>query len=366
MPPRRGGAAVIVAALSLLCFLLPTSAISARGFGSKNHPARHVHELPNRSLFRCFQVRQQQRRRRRLAASVSSPTGPPPKRDPVLILPGFVSDKASYLSLKEKLESQGYDCDIIDVNAIDWAPTFFGQSFEFYLERIEEGALSLLQRTGSRKLNVVGHSAGGWLARLWMGSPSLSYNGRRYHGAPLVSSLICLGTPHYSFVSMHAADEKTCHYLSAYSNRRTFDNLTKLGRLPIWTSQRDNTRGTIGGGGGGYTRLRESQGEQLVVHKFMLPRSSSSGREDGDDDVDYNIGRLASLSFQNKYSCTCRCVVVQSKGNNGGQGDGVTDLKSSLLEGSEHVVLPGCMHSPSSSSWYGSEPFFDAWAEFLL
>lgn len=57
------------------------------------------------------------------------------------------------------------------------------------------------------------------------------------------------------------------------------------------------------------------------------------------------------------------------------EGDAVVPLGSALLEGSEHVVLDGVLHSmsrvrtfdaPSQDLWYGSDPVVDSWLHHLV
>mmetsp|Transcript_8605 Transcript_8605/g.13998 ORF Transcript_8605/g.13998 Transcript_8605/m.13998 type:complete len:170 (-) Transcript_8605:135-644(-) len=169
-----------------------------------------------------------------------------------------------------------------------------------------------------------------------MGSPSLSYNGRRYHGAPLVSSLICLGTPHYS--------------LEDYPFGRVKETI----RGERLEEGGEDTPGYERAKGSSlwYTNLCYPGVHHQDVRYVSVCGRAIKGKQ-------WRPGvKIEEFVAHSAYKANC--------GNGDVWGDGVTDLKSSLLEGSEHVVLPGCMHSPSSSSWYGSEPFFDAWAEFLL
>jgi len=117
--------------------------------------------------------------------------------DPLLILPGFLSGSDNYIPLREELRRRGYQCEIVDVRARDWAPTFFGGGFNFYLDKLDEAVKALCDSVeDARPVRLIGHSAGGWLARLWMGGEI--YNGKKYDGASRVSTLVCLGTPHYS------------------------------------------------------------------------------------------------------------------------------------------------------------------------
>lgn len=56
------------------------------------------------------------------------------------------------------------------------------------------------------------------------------------------------------------------------------------------------------------------------------------------------------------------------------EGDAVVPLRAALLEGADHVVLDGVLHSmsrirtfdePSEEQWYGSERVVDTWLHHL-
>jgi hypothetical protein len=60
---------------------------------------------------------------------------------------------------------------------------------------------------------------------------------------------------------------------------------------------------------------------------------------------------------------------------NGVEGDAVVPLCSALLDGAEHIVLDGVLHSmsrirtfdeKSNEEWYGSETVVDTWLHHLL
>ena len=141
----------------------------------------------------------------------------------VLVLPGFLNSSQHYSGLLDVLHSSGYaagwtrcsspsivvgsprrlrlaeprrspfTADVVPMSVWDWLPVISGGSFEWYLDAADT-ALAGLAKHG--RVALVGHSAGGWLARLLMGSEP--YQGVRYGRQSLVSSLTTLGTPHHS------------------------------------------------------------------------------------------------------------------------------------------------------------------------
>ena len=79
----------------------------------------------------------------------------------------------------------------------DWLPTVLqGESFAFYLNALDAALSRLHAGQGGRPVSLVGHSAGGWLARILLGSQP--YQGRVYGRCDCVKSLVTLGTPHLS------------------------------------------------------------------------------------------------------------------------------------------------------------------------
>jgi hypothetical protein len=61
---------------------------------------------------------------------------------------------------------------VVPITLYDWVPAVSGGAFDFYLEKVDAtlGAVG-----GGDKVALVAHSAGGWLARIFLGS--VPYNG---------------------------------------------------------------------------------------------------------------------------------------------------------------------------------------------
>jgi len=57
-----------------------------------------------------------------------------------------------------------------------------------------QGKFSLPAKDAQGKIALIGHSAGGWIARVYLSNRN--YGGRSYNGQRLVHSLITLGSPH--------------------------------------------------------------------------------------------------------------------------------------------------------------------------
>ena len=122
---------------------------------------------------------------------------------PVLIIPGFLSSASKYEAMADCLRQ--YDSfsnvAIVPLSVSDWYPSLVGGDFSAILDAIDRAATEVLDKSNGKstrnpKLVLIGHSAGGWLARCWLGSEP--YCGVTYNGALVTKTLCTLGTPHYS------------------------------------------------------------------------------------------------------------------------------------------------------------------------
>ena len=137
-------------------------------------------------------------------ASSSSSSSESPSDGPnhVVVVPGFLSGADAYGGMARALEATGWftSVTVVPITRDMWYPTLLGGDFAPMLDAIEATVRSIGETNDAdretnprRDLCVVGHSAGGWLARLWMGDAPY-VNGRVYGGAPRVKTLLTLGT----------------------------------------------------------------------------------------------------------------------------------------------------------------------------
>ncbi|GAB5357287.1 hypothetical protein AAMO2058_000361400 [Amorphochlora amoebiformis] len=249
-------------------------------------------------------------------------------RDPVLILPGFLSGKEAYRDLEANLHKRDIKCEILDISPAEWWPTLAGGSFDFYLIKLNETVTRMRQDLGEgARVQLLGHSAGGWLARLYMGPNR--YNGRIYNGSDYVSQLVTLGTPHYS---------QELYPFGRVSEKRTGEDPTLLNEKAMGSSL-------------WFTNANYPGAYHPNVRYISVCGRSVRGRE-------WRLGVPTSEAVAHgSYKANC--------GSGDRWGDGVTDVETALLEGSEHIVLEGCYHNPSEK-WYGSDDFIDEWVKYLL
>lgn len=85
---------------------------------------------------------------------------------------------------------------VASVTVATWARTLGGRPVTPVLEILDK-AVQTVKESCTGKITLIGHSAGGWIARIWL-SRTAEYCGRVWRGADNVDALICLGTPQQS------------------------------------------------------------------------------------------------------------------------------------------------------------------------
>lgn len=123
---------------------------------------------------------------------------------PVVIIPGYGAPASAYKrfrdSLAATLPSSTY-VSVVPVTRREWAMTVGGRPMTPVLRLVDLAVRTALSETGASHVTLVGHSAGGWIGRVYLGDQpypashptAVAWNGRRF-----VHQLVCLGTPHSS------------------------------------------------------------------------------------------------------------------------------------------------------------------------
>jgi triacylglycerol lipase len=101
---------------------------------------------------------------------------------PVLLVPGYGGGTASLEVLADALRAEGRDVTVVDL------PGDNTGDLDRQAVALEKAAILALDRTGARSLDVVGYSAGGVVARLWV---------RDHGGGSLARRVVTLGSPHH-------------------------------------------------------------------------------------------------------------------------------------------------------------------------
>ena len=229
---------------------------------------------------------------------------------PTVILPGYFAGATPYAALEQFLNQQGIPTVTVPLTRSDWFPTLGGKPVTPILEKL---AATIDRHCPSgERINLIGHSAGGWIGRIYLGDRpypnSSSAAAKTWHGRDRVATLLCLGTPHIS------------------QERWTKRNINFVN---------DTYPGAF------YPDVRYVC---IAGHAIQGDRG-------------WRKGWTANLAY-NSYSLTC--------GEGSAWGDGITPVVSAHLEGAINLTLEGVVHSPGSiQPWYGSETIVTQWQSYL-
>jgi triacylglycerol esterase/lipase EstA (alpha/beta hydrolase family) len=228
---------------------------------------------------------------------------------PTVILPGYLESAIAYLPLQQALQQLGFSTSTVPLRRRDWLPTLGGRPVTPILQQLDRTVKLALEQSATGQINLIGHSAGGWISRIYLGEKP--YLGRKElqsqalcHAYPSIATLITLGTPHVS------------------QERWTRWNLDFVN---------NNYPGAF------YPSVRYV----CVAGKTIFG--------------DRIFGKLLAYS---SYQQTC------GVGNT--WGDGITPIAAAHLEGAENLIIENVQHSPrSSGDWYGSPAVLPAWVAYL-
>jgi len=278
------------------------------------------------------------------------------RRVPVLIIPGFLSSASEYEGMADALRrfDASADVSIVPLRTADWYPTLAGGDFRLILDAVDAAATEALRRSGcspdDKKLRVVGHSAGGWLARTWLGSAP--YKGRVYGGARKTTLLLTLGTPHYSLerypfgrVPEKLFDDDDAGVGRLEDEKKNLKNKNADDDTP-WTASRAAqstlalTNFRYPGAFEAGVRYVSVCGRGVVGSTPRRWLARTLGLEKNDQkEKETNARFFASVGAGVSYAASCGSC-------DGVDGDGVTPLLSAMLAGGGELVLEGVTHKP--------------------
>ena len=318
---------------------------------------------------------------------------------PVLIIPGFLSSASEYEGMADALRrfDASADVSVVPLETKDWYPTLAGGDFRAILDKVDRAATEALRASGSppegKTLRVVGHSAGGWLARTWLGSSP--YMGRVYGGAKKTRVLLTLGTPHYSLErypfgrvseklfadpEARAGFEREAVLFSQLRKKKKLDDDDDddaRAESP-WTASRA-LESTLALTNFRYPGAFEAGVRYVSVcgrgvvgatpRRFLRTVAESLRRRFTDGNEAFVSegapATLASVGAGVSYAASCGSC-------DGVDGDGVTPLRSAMLRGATEIVLEGVTHKAkptrdeSGDAWYGAAPVVRTWAPELF
>jgi pimeloyl-ACP methyl ester carboxylesterase len=241
-----------------------------------------------------------------LPAQESPPAPAIGLRQPAVIIGGFLSSSALYRRMRDRLAAYtGQPVSIVRIQGFDWVPAIVPVGWINLLRQLDRAVRRAAPDSATGKITLVGHSAGGVLARLYL-SPE-PFLGRSYHGLDYVDHLITLGSPHY--------------------NRRKW---IYGGMMSNWVEKRQ-------------------------PGAFFAPQvryTSVAGRLIRGD-------RHGSPRERRTYA-----LYEDMIGDGTTWGDGLIPVGAALLQGSRHIVLEGVGHFAGfGGSWYGSEDIIPRWLD---
>ena len=226
---------------------------------------------------------------------------------PTVILPGYLAAATDYLALERRLQELEIPTVTVPLRRRDWFATIGGRPMTPILQQLDHTIRHLQAATGTQQVNVIGHSAGGWITRIYLGEQP--YCDRKWQGRPRVSTLITLGTPH-----------------------RSQEQWTKR-NLDFVNTQYPNA-------------FHPEVSYVCVAGKAVQGQRS---------------WRLNKMFTYNSYKLT--------SGRGDSWGDGVTPIEAAHLEGAKNLTLEGIWHSPPKPGvarpWYGSETAMQQWVSYL-
>ncbi|GLJ12065.1 hypothetical protein SUGI_0183210 [Cryptomeria japonica] len=290
---------------------------------------------------------------------------------PALILPGLGNNSSDYQQLSSSLEAKGVRTVVANVSRPDWLRNAAGlldgnywkgtlrprPVLDWYLKKIEDAISTANQLADGGKISLIGHSAGGWLARVYLAE----------YGFDGISLLLTLGTPHlpppkgvsgvidqtrglldyvekYCPVSSYASQLKVVCIAGRYvKGERFFKNQS----IKLSSSSMETVAGVDGN-----LIVKPNEGTIEAIDNDMDKSSSNQ----------LNSSRFRALIVGQGYKQVCGKANVW--------GDGVVPEVSAHLEGAKNITLEGVYHSPVgaddiSRPWYGSNTVLDKWMHHL-
>ncbi|MGD1896711.1 MAG: lipase family alpha/beta hydrolase [Phormidesmis sp.] len=225
-----------------------------------------------------------------------------------VILPGYLAGAQPYQEMEDALIEAGFPAVTVPLHRYDWLPTVGGRSVTNIIKALDATAQRAMIDHDCHEINLVGHSAGGWIARIYLGeSPYDVHPSDRQRTLPRparghVNTLVTLGTPHTS------------------QERWTRKNLDFVNQTYPGAFYKDIN----------YV---------CVVGKAVE-------------------GRKTDWFTYNSYKMTAGLGNVW--------GDGVVPLSVAHLEGARNITLDDVLHSPRRNAlWYGSETVVKEWSQCL-
>lgn len=259
----------------------------------------------------------------RVAASSSAASEAQPA---VVILPGLGNETSDYLEFADELEQRGFSVTVAEVRRPDWLRNAAGlvdvnywkgtlsprPTVDWYLGRIDDAIKSAQTKSNQKKVKLVAHSAGGWMARVYLSD----------YGTDDISALTTLGSP------LNSVPKDVPGVV-------------------------DQTRGIL-------TFVEANCDMPTELNEKGVKVTCLAGKWlEGSEQ--FNIASPQNFLIGQGYKQVCGSCVAW--------GDGITPVETAHLDGADNVTLDGVFHTPVGSGeerpWYGTPRILDQWVDVL-
>ncbi len=230
---------------------------------------------------------------------------------PTVILPGYLESADAYLPLQQASIELGTQTYIVPLRKQDWLPTLGGRSMVPILRQLDRTVNLALTNSQSERINLIAHSAGGWISRIYLGDIPYTIHGDvtadrvgLWNANAKIATLITLGTPH---ISRERWTKKNLNFVNNHYPDAIYPHVRYI----------------------------------CVAGKSI-----------------YGAKRIGQWLAYSSYKMTC------GEGNT--WGDGITPIAAAHLPGATNIIIEGVKHSPRTSGiWYGSPTARSQWVHYL-
>jgi hypothetical protein len=232
-------------------------------------------------------------------------------RPTVLVIGGFLSSPPAYRTLRDRLLARGAAAvAIAPIWLPDWLLVYWrGQGP--IATRAARAVLAASRRADAVPLLVIGHSAGGVLARIL--TAEAPFAGRRFACASRIGAIVTLGSPH-------------------------------VNAWEAWTSRRS----------GVYPAGFANEHVPGAFHAPRVGYLSVASR--------WAPARAGSPDPRERWLRRSYTRIMPSPHPEVIEGDGVIPVSCALLPGARQIVLDDAAHGQGlGHAWYGSEEWVDGW-----
>ena len=179
---------------------------------------------------------------------------------------------------------------MVDVKKTDWFKSNSKEGWTYILNKVKKTAVLALKETKAKKIDLIGHSSGGVMLRLFLSDKQ--FINEIYNGQSISKNLITLGSPHQAIKA---------------------------------------------------TALRKFVDEKYPGNFYKNINYVSVGGE-----VEINSKQTSLVT-----KLIARGSYKSISGEKNDRGDGLVPLSSSLLKGSQQIIIPQTVHGGFfGNNWY--------------